>query len=211
MLYLQDELGCHNINFVSPSHWVPQIVAALVLAVPRGLHLPLVYNTGGYDSLETLKALDGIVDIYLPDIRYSSDEIAFKYSGVKDYVKHNRAAIREMYRQVGDLWLDENEIARRGLIIRHLILPHGLAGSQASLRWIAGELSPEVFMSIMSQYYPAHNADCVAGLNRRISYAEYQAVVDLMQELGMENGWLQEMDAPDSYRPDFQKEGHPFE
>ena len=142
MLYLQDELKCHNINLVSPSHFVPQIVKALLEAVSLGLHLPLVYNTGGYDSLETIRMLDGIMDIYLPDIRYSSDSTAAKiFPRCRIMLSNNRAAIKEMYRQAGDLKVDENEIAYRGLIVRHLILPEGLAGSRESLTWLAREVS----------------------------------------------------------------------
>jgi putative pyruvate formate lyase activating enzyme len=210
MLYLQDELGCHNINLVSPSHFVPQIVKSLLEAVPLGLHLPLVYNSGGYDSLETLRALEGIVDIYLPDIRYSAAENGLLYSGVKDYPVHNRAAIQEMYRQVGDLKEDENEVAYRGLIVRHLILPGGLAGSRDSLTWLACEVSRNVTMSLMSQYYPCHKAAGIPALSRTITYGEYTEAVDLLEELGLENGWLQEMDAPANYLPDFKREGHPF-
>ena len=210
MLYLQDELHCHNINLVSPSHFVPQIVEALLEAAPRGLRLPLVYNSGGYDGMETLKTLDGIVDIYLPDIRYSSSEIAQKYSGVPDYVLNNRKVISEMYRQVGDLQVDEYEIAYRGLIVRHLILPKDLAGSRESLKWLARTISPEVTLSVMSQYYPCHKAVYIAELSRTITYEEYTVVVKQMEKLRMENGWLQEMDAPTHYLPDFNREGHPF-
>ena len=211
MIYLQDELGCHNINLVSPSHFVPQILQSLLLAVPLGLHLPLVYNSGGYDSLETIKALEGIVDIYLPDMRYSSNEHSHKYSQAPGYVARNRAVIKEMYRQVGDVKLDKNEVAYRGLIVRHLILPNRLAGSRASLTWLAREVSPSVTVSIMSQYYPCHHALDIPELSRTITYEEYSEVADLAEKLGLENGWLQEMDAPANYLPDFNKEGHPFE
>ncbi len=211
MLFLQNELKCHNINLVAPTHMVPQIVQALVLAVPLGLYLPLVYNTGGYDALETTQTLEGIVDLYLPDIRYSSDEVALKYSGVKDYVRHNRAALKEMYRQVGDLQTDSDDVAQRGLIIRHLILPEGLAGSGRSLRWMSRNLSPEVTLSVMSQYFPSHRASSFPEINRKINYAEYSAVVEVMEEEDMKNGWLQELDAPENYLPDFNKDGHPFE
>jgi len=210
MLYLQNDLGCHNINLVSPSHFVPQIVEALLEAAAKGLHLPLVYNSGGYDGLETLKTLDGIVDIYLPDIRYASSETAEKYSGVPDYVFNNRRAIQEMWRQVGQLQVDENEIAYRGLIVRHLILPEDLAGSAQSLKWLAHNISPEVTLSVMSQYYPCHKAVKLAQLSRTITYEEYGVVVKQMEKLGMENGWLQEMDAPTHYLPDFSRQGHPF-
>ena len=133
LLYLQDELGCHNINFVSPSHFVPQMVRAVLEAVPMGLRLPLVYNTSGYDSVETLRELDGIISIYLPDLRYASNKWGRKFSQAPDYVERSRAAIKEMYRQVGDLVVDDEGIAQKGLIVRHLILPNGLAGSEDSL------------------------------------------------------------------------------
>jgi putative pyruvate formate lyase activating enzyme len=209
MLFLQDELKCHNINLVSPTHFVPQILQALAAAVPKGLHVPLIYNTGGYDALETIKLLDGVIDIYLPDIRYSDNEIARRYSKVPDYSVHNRLGIQEMYRQVGDLQTDEDEIAYRGLIVRHLILPERLAGSRASLSWLAREISPTVTISVMSQYFPCHMANQNPPLDRTLIYAEYAEVTDLLKKLGLENGWLQEMDAPANYLPDFSRE-NPF-
>jgi len=151
MLYLQDELGCHNINLVSPSHFVPQLVRVVLEAVPMGLKLPLVYNTSGYDAVETLRELDGIVDIYLPDLRYASDDWANRFSQAPDYVAQARQAIKEMYRQVGELVVDEFGVAQRGVIVRHLILPNGLAGSKESLGWLARDVSPRVTVSIMSQ------------------------------------------------------------
>lgn len=211
MLYLQDELGCHNINFVSPSHFVPQLVRAVLEAVPMGLRLPLVYNTSGYDSVKSLKELDGIIDIYLPDLRYASNKWAKRFSRAPDYVEHTRAAIREMYRQVGDLVLDEDGLARRGLIVRHLILPNGIAGSEESLTWLATELSPAVTVSIMSQYFPAHRTSPIPSLARTITLSEYSEVIKLVDRLGLENGWMQEMSAAENYQPDFAREGHPFD
>ena len=210
MLYLQDELGCHNINFVSPSHFVPQLVRAVLEAVPMGLKIPLVYNTNGFDSVKTLKELDGIISIYLPDLRYASDTWAEKFSQAPGYVAQARQAIKEMYRQVGELVVDESWLARRGLIVRHLILPNGLAGSESSLAWLAGELSPTVTVSIMSQYLPLHRAQRIPLLARTISVSEHAAVLKLLDELGLENGWVQEMGASDNYLPDFEREGHPF-
>lgn len=148
LLYLQNNLGCHNINFVSPSHFVPQMVRVVLEAVPLGLRLPLVYNTSGYDSAETLKLLDGVIDIYLPDIRYSDNKVAKKYSSAPGYVEHARAAIKEMYRQVGGLVVDKAGVAQRGLIVRHLILPEGLAGSEEALTWLAREVS-RMFISVL--------------------------------------------------------------
>ena len=211
LLYLQNELGCHNINFVSPSHFVPQILKTLLLAVPMGLKIPLVYNTSGYDALETIKTLDGVVDIYLPDLRYASNKIAKFYSQAPNYVEHARNAIKEMYRQLGNLTIDENEIAQRGLIVRHLILPGGLAGSEESLTWLTKEVSPDVNLSLMAQYYPAHHAALFPALARGITETEYDEVVDLLDQLGIENGWIQEMSAPDNYQPDFERESHPFQ
>ena len=210
LLYLQNELSCHNINFVSPSHFVPQILKTLVMAIPLGLKIPLVYNTSGYDSLETIKALDGIIDIYLPDLRYASDKIAKFYSQAPNYVERDRENIKEMYRQVGNLTTDENEIAQRGLIVRHLILPERLAGSEESLKWLANEVSPEVSISLMAQYYPTHHATRFPALSRGITETEYSEVVALLDELGMENGWIQEMSAPENYQPDFERENRPF-
>ncbi|MFC1860737.1 radical SAM protein [Chloroflexota bacterium] len=210
MLYLQDELNCHNINFVSPSHFVPQLARAVLEAVPLGLRLPLVYNSSGYDSLKSLSEMDGIISIYLPDLRYASDKVAKKLSQTGDYVERARAAIREMYRQVGNLETDDEGIARKGVIVRHLILPNRLAGSEDSLTWLVREVSPEVTVSIMSQYYPAHRARHNKLLSRKITLKEYTEVIGIMQNLGIENGWVQEMGASENYLPDFTIEGDPF-
>jgi len=210
VLYLQDELDCHNINFVSPSHLVPQLVRTVLEAVPLGLRLPLVYNTSSYDSLSSLRELDGIIDIYLADLRYGSDRWARKFSRAVNYVRHARTAIKEMYRQVGELVLDEAGLARRGLIVRHLVLPNGLAGSEASLTWLVDEVSPAVTVSIMSQYYPAHRALRIPALSRGLTAAEYSDVIGLTDRLGLENGWLQEMESSDSYLPDFARADQPF-
>ena len=210
IIYLQDELGCHNINFVSPSHLVPQLVRTVLEAVPLGLRLPLVYNTSSYDSLSSLRELDGIIDIYLADLRYASDKWARKYSRAAGYTGHARNAIREMYRQVGELVVDEAGLARRGLIARHLVLPNGLADSEASLTWLVEEVSPTVTVSIMSQYHPAHRASRIPALSRALTTAEYSEVVGLVERLGLENGWVQEMESSDSYLPDFTHNEHPF-
>jgi len=202
MLHLQ-EMGCHNINFVSPSHFVPQLVRAVFEAVPMGFRLPLVYNTSGYDSVKSLRELEGIISVYLPDLRYASNRLARKFSRSPDYVAHARAAIKEMYRQVGDLEMDEAGLARRGLIVRHLILPNGVAGSRDSLTWLVNEVSPAITVSIMSQYFPAHRAPRIPLL--------YLEVVVLLEELGLENGWLQEMGAAGDYQPDFTREENPFD
>ncbi|MBA7688936.1 hypothetical protein ES703_97425 [subsurface metagenome] len=175
-----------------------------------GLKIPLVYNTNSFDSVETLKELDGVIDIYLADLRYASDTRAEKFSQAPGYVAQARQAIQEMYRQVGELVVDESGLAQRGLIVRHLILPNGLAGSQDSLAWLAQEISPAVTVSIMSQYSPQHRAQQIPLLARAISASEYEAVLRLLDEVGLENGWVQEMGASENYLPDFEREGHPF-
>jgi putative pyruvate formate lyase activating enzyme len=178
-------------------------VRAVLEAVPRGLRLPLVYNTSSYDSVKTLKELDGVISIYLADIRYASNELGRKYSRARNYVDNARASIKEMQRQVGDLEIDEDGIAKRGLIVRHLILPNRIAGSEASLTWLVREVSPKVAVSIMSQYYPAHRTYRYKELNRKILPEEYQEVVRLVEKLGIENGWMQGMESSENYLPDF--------
>jgi putative pyruvate formate lyase activating enzyme len=175
-----------------------------------GLRVPLVYNTSGYDSIKSLKELDGIISIYLPDLRYASDTWARKFSQTPDYVEQARQAIKEMYRQVGELVVDKSGIAQRGLIVRHLILPNGLAGSEDSLTWLAREVSPAVTISIMSQYFPAYRAQRIPALSRKISASEYSTVLKLLDDLGLENGWVQGMGAQENYLPDFERKGHPF-
>lgn len=184
MLSLQSN-GCHNINLVSPTHVVPQILEALEIAVKSGLRLPLVYNSGGYDSVETLRLLDGIVDIYMPDMKYSDEKTAEKLSGVKNYPAINRAAVKEMHRQVGDLQIDEDGIAQRGLLVRHLVLPHGLAGTKGVVDFLASEVSPDTYVNIMAQYHPCYKAFQFPGLSRRTSAVEFQEAVALAHQAGL--------------------------
>ncbi len=184
MLRLQ-EMGCHNINLVSPTHVVPQILAAVLIAAEAGLHIPLVYNTGGYDSLKTLELLDGVVDIYMPDMKYSDEEIAWKYSKVRNYPQVNRAAVKEMHRQVGDLIMDERGIALRGLLVRHLVLPEGLAGTAEIVKFLAEEISKNTYLNVMDQYYPCYKAHELPPLNRRITAQEYEEAVRLAHEAGL--------------------------
>jgi len=181
------------------------MVRVVLEAVPMGLRLPLVYNSSGYDSVETLRELDGIISIYLPDLRYASDKWGRRFSRVTDYVERSRAAIKEMYRQVGNLEVDSDGVAQKGLIVRHLILPNGLAGSEDSLGWLVREVSPEVTVSIMSQYYPVHRAHRFPVLARKILPEEYAEVTGLVERLGIENGWVQEMAAAENYLPDFSR------
>ncbi len=211
IIRLQNEKGVHNINFVSPSHFVPQMMRIIYEAIPLGLRIPIVYNSNAYDGLETLKLLDGIVDIYLPDLKYADDVYARKYSYAKNYTQHARAAIKEMFRQVGTLQVDKKGIARRGLIVRHLILPNDLSGSEESLSWLAREVSPQVTVSLMSQYYPAHRANNIPLLSRPIRYNEYLRAQQAMERLKLDQGFVQQMDAPEYYVPDFYRQGHPFE
>ncbi|MCE5254730.1 MAG: radical SAM protein [Actinomycetia bacterium] len=184
MLELQDR-GCENINLVSPTHVVPQILAALVLAVEDGLHLPLVYNTGGYDSLATLRLLDGIVDIYMPDMKYADAEAGLRLSGVPDYPRRNRAAVLEMHRQVGDLRLDERGVARRGLLVRHLVLPGGSAGTAEVARFLAGEVSPDTYVNVMDQYRPAYLAARYPEICRSLTVAECREAVQAALTAGL--------------------------
>ena len=184
MLELQTR-GCHNINFVSPSHVVAQILAAVNIAAERGLHLPLVYNTGGYDSLEALALLDGVIDIYMPDMKYGDSEKAREYSRVRDYVKVNQAAVKEMHRQVGDLVLDERGLAVRGLLIRHLVLPGEIAGSEKVLAFIAGEVSRNTYLNIMNQYRPCYRADEYPPLDRLITEEEFASVLEIAKRYGL--------------------------
>lgn len=211
VVYLQDKIGCHNINFVSPSHFVPQIVKALLEAIPMGLRIPLVYNTNSYDSCKTLKDLDGIIDIYLPDLKYSSDNWARKFSKAPKYVFHCHNAIKEMHRQVGGLMVDSNGVAQRGLIVRHLVLPNNIAGSRQSLTWLAKEVSPKVNISLMSQYHPAHKAYKYSLLARPINISEYEETFRVLKEVGLTEGWTQDMTSHKHYLPDFERKDHPFD
>ncbi len=184
MLSLQAQ-GCHNINLVSPTHVVAPILAAVLIAAEAGLRLPLVWNTGGYDSLAALALLDGVVDIYMPDMKYADAEIAQKYSKIKDYPAVNQAAVREMHRQVGDLVLDENGIALRGLLVRHLVLPEGLAGTAEIARFLAGEVSRDTYINIMDQYRPCYKAAQLPPLDRPITRAEWERAVREAREAGL--------------------------
>ncbi len=190
MLKLQKR-GAHNINFVTPTHYMPQIIEALEIAVGDGLRLPIVYNCGGYESVDAVRLLDGIVDVYLPDIKYRSAEPAEALSGAPDYFERACAAVKEMFSQVGLLATDEEGVAVRGLIIRHLVLPGGQAGSREVFEFVAREISPDVSMSVMSQYFPAHEAPLNPAVSRRVTVAEYQEALDALEEFGMAEGWTQ--------------------
>jgi len=184
MLALQDQ-GCHNINLVTPSHVVAQIIAAVAIAAGQGLRLPLVYNTGGYDSLEALSLLDGVVDIYMPDMKYGDSATARRYSHVRDYWEVNRAAVVEMHRQVGDLIIDERGLARRGLLVRHLVLPDDLAASERVLAFLAEEISPDTYLNLMDQYHPCYRAGDHPPLDRPITGEEYEAALAMTGRYGL--------------------------
>ena len=214
MLELQDR-GCHNIGFVSPTHFAPQMARAILIAAQNGLRLPIVYNTNAYDSVEVLKLLDGIVDVYLPDLKYADSDAGFQYSKVRDYAIHSRAAIKEMHRQMGDsLQFGEDGLLKRGLLIRLLVLPNDIAEIEKSLRWIRDELSPKTAISLMAQYYATNKAatdERYILLSRRISTGEWFEAVSLLEDLGMEEGFMQEYEsASHYYRPDFNDCDEPF-
>ncbi|MDQ3743260.1 MAG: radical SAM protein [Acidobacteriota bacterium] len=214
MLELQSR-GCHNINFVSPTHFAPQLARAVLIAAGRGLNLPLVYNTNAYDSAKVLRLLEGVVDIYLPDLKYADSAEGYAYSKVPNYAEHARAALKEMYRQTGDeLTFNDDGTLRRGLVVRLLVLPNDLAGVRESLRWIRDHLSPRVAVSLMAQYYATNKAatdERYTLLSRRISEGEWLRAVSLLGEIGMEEGWMQEYDgAAHYYRPDFNDRETPF-
>jgi putative pyruvate formate lyase activating enzyme len=202
--------GCHNIDLVSPSHVLPQALEAVLIAARRGLRLPIVYNSGGYDSLRALKLLEDVVDMYLPDAKYANDAVARRLSGADGYVAANRAALREMFRQVGLLETDVNGLAVRGLIVRHLVLPNGLSGTVEVFRFLAAELDPAVFVSLMAQYSPQHMAFEEDEINRPLTRTEYEEALAAFDDVGLENAFVQQMDAQETGLPDFQCE-RPFE
>jgi len=183
MIDLQNQ-GCHNINFVTPSHMIHAILASLLIACELGLEIPIIYNSGGYDDYNSLKLLEGIIDIYMPDIKYADENIALKYSKIPGYFTIVKKAVKEMYRQVGDLEIN-NGLANKGLIVRHLILPQELAGTQEVINFISNDISPNTYMNIMEQYYPAYMAGEHEPLNRRITSKEYKRALKIAKESGL--------------------------
>jgi putative pyruvate formate lyase activating enzyme len=186
MLELQAQ-GCHNINFVTPEHVVPQILEALVIAVPGGLRLPIVYNTSAYDSMDSLQNMDGVVDIYMPDFKVWDERMALKYLLARDYAEVARRVIKEMHRQVGVLKMDERGLARRGVLVRHLVMPGGVAGTREIMEFLAREVSPHTYVNVMAQYYPAGrvSAEKFAEINRRINHAEHARAMAAALEAGL--------------------------
>ena len=214
MLELQAK-GCHNINFVSPTHFTPQMARSILLAAEQGLRVPIVYNTNAYDAVEALQLLEGIVDVYLPDLKYADDESGYLYSKVRSYKEYSRLALKEMFRQTGpDLVFDESGLLKRGLVVRLLVLPNDVASIEESIEWIRDELSPRVAISLMAQYYPTHQAETnnrFILLSRRIRESEWMKATSALETLGMEEGWVQELDgASYYYRPDFTDSERPF-
>ena len=193
MLVLQEQ-GAHNINWVTPTHFIPQILEALKIAIEMGLHLPIVYNTNAFDSPEALSLLEGIVDIYLPDFKYALSEPARKYSKASIYPGAAQAAIKEMFRQVGFLRMNEERIATEGMIVRHLLLPGQLDNTFEVLRFLAEEISPHIHLSLMTQYLPIWEARKFTEINRRISPQEYETVSQWVEDFGFTNGWIQDFE-----------------
>lgn len=214
MLELQAK-GCHNIGFVSPTHFAPQLVRSVLIAAEKGLNLPIIYNTNAYDSVEVLKLMDNIVDVYLPDFKYAENDAGFQFSKVRGYTDFAREALKEMFRQTGDeLVFDENGLLKKGLVIRMLVLPNDLAGIEENLIWIKENLSPKVSISLMAQYYATNKAATDSRyilLSRKISEREWFKAVSLLEDLGFENGFMQEFESASLYyRPDFTNKENPF-
>ena len=207
MLHLQSE-GAHNINFVSPSHMIFQMADAIIAAKGKGLAIPIVYNTNGYDSVDALRQIRGLVDIYLPDIKYMDNALGKRYSAVLDYADVIPNVLQEMLNQVGHLQMDEDGIARRGVLVRHLVLPGQLDNSRSCLRFLA-DLSPDIFVSIMSQYSPQHKASKYPEINRTLTEAEYDEITEYALDLGLENAFVQEIESQTACLPDF-TEANPF-
>lgn len=203
MLNLQGQ-GVHNINLVSPTHYGPQIIEALLLARRQGLKIPAAYNAGGFDSIELLKELEGKVEIYMPDFKYFNNDAALKYSGAANYVEAAKEGIAEMYRQVGNITFDKDGVAIKGLLVRHLVLPDNLAGSQKVLAFLAS-LSKDIWVSIMAQFNPQYRAAKFPEISRRLRSDEYQKVVEYAEKIGLRNLYVQDIQSSETYLPDFNK------
>jgi len=211
MIELQNA-GCHNIGLVSPTHFSAQIIIAVYLAAQKGLKLPIVYNSNGYDSVETLKLFDGIVDIYLPDFKWGENENGKEYSKAPGYFDSAKKAIKEMYRQTGNDFIIEDGILKRGLIIRHLVLPNDMSETENVFKFIAEELGAETHISLMSQYYPTNKAEEYPLISRKIREREYDNAFELLEKYALINGYAQELESTDNYKPEFNKDrSNPFD
>jgi putative pyruvate formate lyase activating enzyme len=202
MIQLQNK-RCHNIGLVSPTHFSAQILKSIYIAIEKGLHLPIIYNSNGYDSVEMLKLFDGVIDIYLPDFKYGNNEYAKKYSRVDDYFEKSKLAVKEMFIQVGSELIFDGNVVVKGLIIRHLVLPNDLAESENVFKYIAEELNPNIHLSVMSQYYPAFMSKVDILIDRTIRESEYDRVLRLLDKYNLDYGWTQEIGSFETYRPDF--------
>ena len=192
MIELQNK-GANNINLVTPTHVYAPAAESIFIARQKGLKIPVLSNCGGYESVEVLELMENFIDIYMPDMKYSSNENAKKYSKINNYVEHNRAAIKEMFRQKGTLCFDKNDMAKKGILIRHLVLPNGIAGSKETFHFVASEISPDTYMSVMAQYHTANKSSQYEELNRKVTQEEYGKVLEDFDAAGLYNGWLQEL------------------
>ena len=197
--------NAENINLVTPTMYVYHIIEAIKIARNKGLKIPIVYNSNGYENVETIKKLNGYIDVYLPDLKYFDDDLAFKYSGIKNYFENATASIQEMYKQVGSPVLDENGMIKKGLIIRHLVLPSNIQNSKNVLKWINDNMDKNVFVSVMAQYFPTHKAKEFPEINRKLTMDEYKEIENYLYSLDLENGYIQELgEHEEEYVPDFE-------
>ena len=202
----QQNNNAENINLVTSTMYIYQIIEAIKIARNKGLHIPIVYNSNGYEKVEAIKALNGYIDIYLPDLKYKDNEIAYKYSGIKNYFENATQAIKEMYNQVGSPVLDKNGMMKKGLMIRHLILPNNLQNSKEVLKWISENIDNNVFVSVMVQYFPTHRAKEFPELSRKINLEEYEEMENYLYTLNLDNGYIQELGThEEEYVPNFKK------
>ena len=199
---MQQEKGVHNINLVTPTSYVYQIIEAIKIAKAKGLNIPIVYNTNGYENIETIKALNGYVDVYLPDLKYAEEKLAIEYSGAKNYFEVATKAIKEMIKQVGKIKLNEDGIIQKGVIIRHLVLPNHIENSKKVLLWIKQNLPNDIYVSIMAQYFPTYKAKENQELNRKLTKKEWEQIEKYVEEIDIENGFIQELgDHEEEYVP----------
>jgi putative pyruvate formate lyase activating enzyme len=194
MMLKFQSINVHNINFVTPTHYSAQVAKSVYIAREKGLTIPVLYNCSGYERVATLQLLEGIIDIYLPDSKYSNNETAFKYSGIKNYVEANQTALKEMKKQVGDLVVDSDGVAKKGVIVRHLVLPGNIENTKKVMDCIAKELSENTFVSLMMQYYATHKSNNFKELSRSLTEEEYKEAVNYLELLNFENGWIQNLD-----------------